>query len=137
MDGATDDEQVTLVRRRFALRQLRLVRRLVGWATLRAGLDRERAQGLVLAVNEAATNAIRHGGGTGELELIQDDSRALIATISDNGPGMPTDPPLPPPRQEQAGGRGLYLMQQTCDHVEFRTGPAGTIVRLEVDLDHR
>jgi anti-sigma regulatory factor (Ser/Thr protein kinase) len=99
------------------------------------GLGREREQDMVLAVNEAATNAIRHGGGIGELELIQDDSRALIVQISDDGPGMPADAPVRDPSSEQAGGRGRYLIQKTCDHVEYRTGPTGTTVRLEMDVD--
>jgi anti-sigma regulatory factor (Ser/Thr protein kinase) len=137
VDRTTDDEPVTLLRQSFTVRHLQRVRRLVGWAAQRVGLARDRGQDMVLAVSEAATNAIRHGGGTGELELIQDDSRALIAQISDDGPGMPADAPVSHPSAEQVGGRGRYLMQEACDHVEYRTGPTGTTVRLEMDLDGR
>jgi anti-sigma regulatory factor (Ser/Thr protein kinase) len=130
-----EDRPVTLLRQSFTIRHLKRVRRLVGWAAHRVGLNRERRQGMVLAVHEAAANAVKHGGGTGELELIQDDSRSLIAKISDDGPGMPADAPVDHPSVEQTGGRGRYLIQETCDRVEIRTGPAGTTVRLEMDVD--
>jgi serine/threonine-protein kinase RsbW len=135
MNRATHDEPVTLVRQGFTARHLRRLRQLAGWAARRAGLDTAREHDLTLAVSEAASNVIEHGGGTGELELIQDDNRALIAHISDHGSGMPADPPtvLPPP--EQSNGRGLYLIQQACDRVDYRTGPSGTTVHLEMDLE--
>ena len=47
----------------FAAGQLRRLRELVSVAARRAGLDKWRQQRLVLAVNEAAINAIEHGGG--------------------------------------------------------------------------
>jgi serine/threonine-protein kinase RsbW len=133
---STDDESVTLVRQNFAVRHLRRLRELVGWASRRVGLSRERRQDLELAVSEAAGNAIRHGGGGGNLELIQDDGRALIAQISDTGPGMPSTAfsgDLATP--EQDNGRGLYLIEESCDRVEYRTGPDGTTVRIEMDLN--
>jgi anti-sigma regulatory factor (Ser/Thr protein kinase) len=135
MNWATDDQPVTLVRQNFTVRHLERLRQLVAWAARHVGLDTSRRHNLTLAVTEAASNVIKHGGGTGQFELIQDDGRALIAHISDHGPGMPADPPaaLPPP--EQTSGRGLYLIQQSCDRVDYRTGPSGTTVHLEMDLE--
>jgi serine/threonine-protein kinase RsbW len=137
VDRITDNQPVTLARQRFAGRHLQRLRHLVAWAARRVALDVERAQDLAIAVTEAAGNAIKHGGGAGQLELIQDDNRALIAQVSDNGPGMPGTAPaaLPPP--EHSHGRGLYLVHQLCDRVEYHTGPAGTTVHLEMDLDRR
>jgi anti-sigma regulatory factor (Ser/Thr protein kinase) len=97
-------------------------------------LDSQRGQHLVLAVNEAVSNVIRHGGGRGRLMLRRDDSRALVVEISDDGPGMPPNPALTAPPAGQPGGRGLYLIKKLCDRVEFRSGPAGTTVRLEMNL---
>jgi anti-sigma regulatory factor (Ser/Thr protein kinase) len=128
------DQLVTLIRQSFAVRNSARLRRLVAWAARRVGLDREREQDLALAVTEAASNAIRHGGGHGRLDLIQDDSRALIAEISDEGPGMAPDSPVALPAADQGDGRGLYLIRQTCDRVEVHTGPHGTTVHLEIDL---
>jgi serine/threonine-protein kinase RsbW len=132
----SDDQPVTLVRRRFAVRHLRRLRQLVAWAARRVGLDRDRGHDLALAVSEAASNVVKHGSPTGQLELIQDDDRALIAQISDHGPGM-TSTTVNLPTPESESGRGLYLIHQLCDRVEYRTGPAGTTIRLEMDLENR
>jgi serine/threonine-protein kinase RsbW len=131
------DEPVTLVRRRFAGRHLQRLRQLVAWAARRVGLDTERGQDLALAVSEAAGNVIKHGGGTGHLELIQDDDRALIARISDNGPGIPAAAPAALPAPEQGDGRGLYLLHELCDRAEYHTSRDGTTVHLEMDLHNQ
>lgn len=137
MNRATEDQPVALARQSFTARHLQRLRQLVGWAARRVGLDPARGDDLALAVTEAATNVIKHGGGTGQLELIQDDERALIARITDHGPGMPADPPtdLPPP--EQSDGRGWYLIKHSCDRVDYHTGPNGTTVHLEMAIGRR
>ncbi len=135
MSRSSEDECVTLARRGFAPRHLQRLRQLVAWAARRVGLSRDRGQDLALAVSEAAGNVVKHGGGTGHLELIQDDGRALIAKVSDHGPGMPVITATALPSPEQDGGRGLYLIRETVDRVEYRTGPDGTTVHLEMDLD--
>src|SRR4051794_1989357 len=131
-----EDQPVALARQHFAVRQIRRLRQLVAWAAHRVGLDRERGRDLALAVTEAASNVIRYGGGHGRLDLLQDDDRALIAEISDDGPGMAPDLPAALPPAERGSGRGRYLMEQSCDHVEYRSGPTGTTVHLEVNLHH-
>jgi hypothetical protein len=40
------------------------------------------------------------------------------------------------PSDEPLGGNGLWLVNQVCDLVRARTGPAGTITRLHMRL-HR
>ena len=137
MSRSSEEEFVTLIRRGFASRHVHRLRQLVTWAARRVGLSRDRAQDLALAVSEAAGNVVKHGGGTGNLELIQDDGRALIAKVSDNGPGMPVAAPTALPPHEHDSGRGLYLIQETVDRVEYRTGPDGTTVHLEMDLDDK
>ena len=134
MDRPIDDESVTLARQHFAVRHMRRLRELVASVARRVGLGKERGEDFELAVNEAISNVIKHGGGSGQLELIKDDDRALIAQISDWGPGMALRAPIALPPVAQHHGRGLYLMQQLCDRVEYRTGPDGTMVHLEMDL---
>jgi anti-sigma regulatory factor (Ser/Thr protein kinase) len=129
-----DDQPVILARQSFAARHLRRLRQLVAWAAHRVGLDRARGQDLALAVTEAVGNVIKHGGGGGQLELIQDDNRALIARISDTGSGMPPNPAAALPPADETAGRGMYLIQQVCDRVEYQTGPGGTTVLLEMNL---
>lgn len=132
-----DDWPVLLARRRFTGPHLRQLRQLVTSAAREVGLDRDRGYDLALAVSEAAGNVIRHAGPVGHLELIRDDNRALIVHVIDDGPGMPPAGAAARPGAEHDSGRGLYLMQQLCDHVEYRTGPTGTTVRMVMNLANR
>jgi serine/threonine-protein kinase RsbW len=137
MDPVDSGRATVLVRESFSRNQLRRLRELVLGIARRAGLTVQRSHQFMLAVNEAVTNVIKHAGGAGELEVIQDDRRRLIAVVSDHGPGLPagTRPNCPPP--EALGGRGLMLIQRVCDRVELRSGTGGTRVSLEIDLPAR
>lgn len=99
-----------------------------------AGAAAESVTQFVQAVDEVATNAIEHGGGSGVIR-IWTSPQAMSCEISDNGAGL-SDPlaghlPLPPGR---AGGCGLWLARQFCDLVQVRSGSAGTTVRLHLTL---
>jgi anti-sigma regulatory factor (Ser/Thr protein kinase) len=59
----------------------------------------------VHALIQLVTNAVRHGGGHGRLELSLQD-HALICSISDHGSGVSGLPACPPPN-DRPGGRGL------------------------------
>ena len=88
---------------------------------------------LVLAVNEIASNAIVHGGGSGHLELWA-EAGYLRCRVTDHGPGMPAGyeiPQLPP--VSATSGRGLWLAAQFC-HLEIHTGPQGTTVDLSARI---
>ncbi|MGN9908873.1 ATP-binding protein [Phytohabitans sp. LJ34] len=101
----------------------------------RAGLEVERGEAFAVAVNEAVSNAIRHAGGSGEVTVVQDDERRLIAEVSDAGPGIPCSVTLSLPPPQAIGGRGMWLADKLADHVEVHSGPGGTTVRLEMALD--
>jgi serine/threonine-protein kinase RsbW len=100
----------------------------------RAGLRPERAEAFALAVNETVANAIQHAGGSGELAVVRDDERRLIAEVSDDGPGIPCSVTITMPPAEAEGGRGLWLARELADHLEVRRGSGGTTVRLEMSL---
>jgi len=108
--------------RAFAARHLRA-----------AGLHEDRLRDVVLAVDEAATNALVHGAGAVELRIWRDGDR-VICEVSDHGcledPLAGRRRPLP----DWPGGRGVWLMNQLCDLVELRPIDGGTVVRLHVDL---
>jgi anti-sigma regulatory factor (Ser/Thr protein kinase) len=109
------------------------LRWLVGRAAAAAGLDTSRAADFVLAVHELATNTVRHGGGRGTLRLWREPD-ALVAEVSDAGR---LDQPLAGrerPLAGQPGGRGLWLVNQLCDLAQIRCFPAGTVVRLHMQL---
>jgi anti-sigma regulatory factor (Ser/Thr protein kinase) len=109
---------------------LALVRRLVTGRAQRAGLDAERTVDLVLAVNEIAANTISHTTGGGVLH-IWDTPEEVVCQVHDQG--EITDPLAGRIRHgPDDRGHGLWLVNQVCDLVELRTGPAGTTVRMHL-----
>ncbi|HXM56945.1 MAG TPA: sensor histidine kinase [Candidatus Dormibacteraeota bacterium] len=115
----------------FARRSLAGIRRAVARHAAEAGLDGPRAADMVAAVNEVATNSVRHGGGRGSLRVWL-EADALVCEIRDAG--ALTEPlagrvrPAPGP----AAPRGLWLANQLCDLVQLRAMAPGTVVRLHM-----
>ncbi|MGN6188203.1 MAG: anti-sigma factor RsbA family regulatory protein [Conexibacter sp.] len=107
------------------------MRAMVARRAERAGLTPQRREDLVLAVNELATNSIRHGGGAGTL-LIWETSAALVCEVTDAG--RLTDPLAGRalPHAGQLGRYGLFLVNQLCDLVEQRALPRGNLVRVSM-----
>jgi anti-sigma regulatory factor (Ser/Thr protein kinase) len=85
---------------------------------------------LVVAVNEAATNAIKHGrpypDGTIVLRIAEFED-TLVCSIADNGQFV-FDGAEPAALAER--GRGLKLMGLLADGARISSGAEGTIVRL-------
>jgi anti-sigma regulatory factor (Ser/Thr protein kinase) len=81
-------------------------------ATARAAelwrLDRELTEIALLLVSELATNAIKHGAPPVRLSLRLDAGR-LRVEVTDSSPALPR---LTQPGPDQAGGRGLQIVQQ-------------------------
>jgi len=114
-------------------RSLPAVRRLVGRQAADAGLAPRFVADLVVAVNELATNSVRHGGGRGRL-LVWREPGALVCEVRDRGR---LDEPLVGrrrPPNDDVRGRGLWMVHQLCDLVQIRSGPEGTVVRLHLQL---
>jgi anti-sigma regulatory factor (Ser/Thr protein kinase) len=115
----------------FTTPDLADLRTLVERRALAAGLPLERREDVVLAVNELATNSIRHGGGSGVLRIWREPG-ALICEVADRGR---IDNPLAGrerPTGTQVGGYGLWLANQVCDLVQLRSGPQGSAVRIHM-----
>jgi anti-sigma regulatory factor (Ser/Thr protein kinase) len=119
---------------RFGVGDLARVRSLVAEAARRAGLGVERREDLVVAVNELATNSVRHGGGAGVLRTWLEPGR-LVCEVQDAG--VIPDPLAgrTPPEPGGVGGRGLWLVYQLADLAQVRSGNEGTRVRLHAALD--
>jgi anti-sigma regulatory factor (Ser/Thr protein kinase) len=115
----------------FAMGQLRDLRAFVTRHAHAAGFNAERTSDAVLAVNEVATNSLRHGGQRGAL-TIWHEGPTLICEVHDTG--QIADPlagrRLPNPTA--VGGFGLWLVNHLCDLVQVRTGPGGSVVRLHI-----
>lgn len=88
-----------------------------------AGLAEEDVYDFVLAVHELVTNAVRHGGGRGHLQLFRHDD-VLVCEISDRG-----DPDANLPVQlspaDIPGGRGLWLAHHLTESLILTRGVDG------------
>jgi anti-sigma regulatory factor (Ser/Thr protein kinase) len=105
---------------------------LADWAAAEL-LRAERVEELVLAVNELATNSVRHGGGAGTLRVWR-EAGTLLCEVQDKGhfERPSRSPALPGP--DARSGRGLWLVEQLCDLVQIRASSAGTVVRVQTRL---
>lgn len=92
------------------------------------------AEGIVIAANEALTNAIKHGRG-GEFQVFQTNGVAQIL-IRDFGPGidfktLPKATLISGYSTKQTLGVGFSLILDLCDRVLLSTQPGKTEVVLE------
>jgi anti-sigma regulatory factor (Ser/Thr protein kinase) len=120
----------------FTDENLGAVRTAVGRASRWAGLDRERAADLMLAVSELATNSLRHADGRGRFRLWR-ESDSIVCEVSDAGR---IDDPLVgrrTPSIGQGSERGLWLVNQLCDLTQIRSTADGTTVRIHMSLPDR
>ncbi|MFE7572159.1 ATP-binding protein [Streptomyces sp. NPDC057539] len=142
-----------------------LARRLLLGAMDTAGVDPDISFDLSVALSEACANAVEHGGdeGAGEppgayrVTAYLDGERCRIE-VADSGPGFParrvvrrtaptsagrTAPapapaPTPAPALMAENGRGLGLIEQLADHVQFGNGPGrGAVVSFDKILKWR
>jgi serine/threonine-protein kinase RsbW len=105
----------------------------------------EVADDVVLALSEAATNAVLHGSSGGQpiqvVVHVNDDW--VEASVLDHGPQPPAGLPAESDTDGlRAGGRGLWLLRRLVDEVRLERvklgtrvtlrraiGPAGTLTR--------
>ncbi len=105
--------------------------------TQEAGMDEDEAFKVVMAVREAAVNAVLHGNGYDPGKKIQasfeNTGSALIITIADEGEGLDPDTlpdPLAPENILRGTGRGIFLIRSFLDEVHFRQLHPGTELTL-------
>jgi serine/threonine-protein kinase RsbW len=121
------DSELSLPARRS---ELAAARRYAADGAAAFGLDPESSYEFVFAVNEAVTNAIRHGGsddqGRIHLSIIADADRLTFA-VRDRGTFVM---PVLDGAENAEHGRGLALMASLVDEVQLEIDPGGTTVRL-------
>jgi anti-sigma regulatory factor (Ser/Thr protein kinase) len=121
----------------FGETTLRVLRETVLAHATAAGMPEGRALDVMLAMHELAANAVKHGGGTGQLRMSVTNGE-LICQVSDPGPassgfrrsGAPGSP-LPGAAARTSPwpyvpGHGLWLVRQVADHISVNAGPAGS-----------
>lgn len=108
------------------------VRRLVERHARAASLGADRVADLVLAASEVAANTLDHTSSGGTFQIWRDQDE-ILCQVDDQG-WIP-DPLAGRVRRGPDGrGHGLYLVNQVCDLLEVRTGPAGTTIRMHMRL---
>ncbi|HET8980543.1 MAG TPA: ATP-binding protein [Solirubrobacteraceae bacterium] len=108
--------------------QLKRARDFVAAAAAEFGFARKAAYELVFAVNEAVTNAIKHGSPDEDGNVwigIEADGDSLVCTVRDRGPFVPRS-------SDESGesGRGFHFMTALTDDFELVVEPEATVVRL-------
>lgn len=121
---------------------LRLIRAMVREASLAHGATAEWAHDLVLAVDEACQNVVRHGYGDHGLcgDVIVEmaaDGDGLCVHVTDFA--KPVDPATIRPRDLEdirPGGLGVFLMRALTDECAWEAPPpgAGNVLRLRKRL---
>jgi serine/threonine-protein kinase RsbW len=112
-------------------------RQMVAGYLQELGVDAETTDDVVLAMDEACTNVMRHafpadGNDTFHLtaELGPDE---VVVVVEDCGPGLPlmarTDQAADP---TATSGRGLYMIRQLMTDVAVETAPLRQGTRLEM-----
>ena len=109
---------------------LKLVRAVLGPAAAELGFDQGAADDLVLAVDEACQNVVRHAfagvePGTLTVRIARAGDMATVRLIDD----APTVDPAtirPRPLEDlRPGGLGTRLMGELLDEIVYETPPAG------------
>lgn len=109
--------------------QLREIKSYVESVCLETTLKRKEIDSILLAVEEACTNVIRHaylyGSGTIRIKITLDKER-IIFTIIDTGRSFDFDSSGSPDLDRyvetgRKGGLGIYLIRKVMDDVTYRT----------------
>lgn len=119
--------------RQATLGDLVTIREFVRGAAASGGLSDTDIEELVVAVDEAATNIVRHGfqGRPADIAVtVVCGPDAVEVTLVDQGPAF--DPRKAPPpdmslplEARPPGGMGVQLMREFCDDLAYRRSPDG------------
>jgi anti-sigma regulatory factor (Ser/Thr protein kinase) len=114
-NGSPGAAELELVSQDFEERNLHELRQTVT-AHAATVLTDDRVDDMALIAIELASNAVRHGGGSGRLRLWTTPD-AIFCQVTDDGPGFPDSkyPAVQRPEPSASGGRGLWLVLHFSD----------------------
>jgi serine/threonine-protein kinase RsbW len=102
-----------------------------------AGLDEDESFRVVMAIREAAVNAVLHGNGYDPNKQVgvtfENNGKSLVVVVTDQGEGLDPDTlpdPLAPENLLRGTGRGIFLIRSFMDEVHFRQLHPGTELTL-------
>ena len=117
---------------------LKLVRRAVGETSTACGFSQEQCQDLMLAVDEACQNVVRHAyAGMDDGDMVVDirrEGETYVVLVRDHAP--PVDVAKIVPRNlddVRPGGLGVHFIREVMDSVEHLSPPdgQGNLLRLK------
>lgn len=93
----------------------------------KAELDEDSSGKLMLLLSEAVTNAIVHGNNEDPSKKVEVEinirSDSIITTVEDEGDGYDPDQESDDPLNEEnllkEGGRGIFLIEEISDEIEY------------------
>ena len=102
------------------------VERLIDRVCSRLDVNEEAYGNVLIAVTEAVNNAIQHGNRENETRSInvsvKDNQENVCFSVKDDGQGFDFDnlpDPTAPENLLKENGRGIFLMRNLADKVEF------------------
>jgi serine/threonine-protein kinase RsbW len=111
---------------------LSVIRNFIAASAEQAGMSKEELNDIILAVDEACTNIIKHAYNSvpdGEIIITIDrKGRKFTVTIIDYGKNFEPEIVKKPDiqeyyRQKKVGGLGMYLMKTLMDEVKYISVP--------------
>lgn len=113
---------------------LQAVRDFVARQAAAVGFRAAQTADIGLAVNELATNSLRHGGGRGVVRAWR-DGPTLVCEVRDSGQISQALIGRNRPGHDQENGWGVWIANQLCDLVRIHSSPHGTVVRVHLTRD--
>ncbi|MDH3316901.1 MAG: ATP-binding protein [Gammaproteobacteria bacterium] len=134
-DSELEGERIVQIRVDSRPERLRLVRAVVGEAASLCGCSENCVRDIVIAVDEACQNVIRHAyGGNADGEILIDirrDGDLIAFNIIDFADPVDVSKIKPRSLEElRPGGLGIHFISQCMDDARFRSPPNGAGNRL-------
>jgi len=102
-------------------------------------LSSDQKGSILISLTEAVTNAMRHGNSNDEHKAVEVRHRQqegrLSFSITDEGSGFDYNnlpDPTAPENIMKCGGRGVFLMRQLADELEFRNNGSTVEMRFKI-----
>ena len=106
-----------------------MIEKLIDKVCNNVGVNEDAYGNVLIAVTEAVNNAIQHGNKeNGSLQIdvsVLDSTKSICFSVKDEGPGFDFNnlpDPTAPDNLLKENGRGIFLMKNLADKVEFLGG---------------